>query len=401
MLSPAHRFWLLLALCLLGFGLLYAVVRDAGCGARRRALLKRIAALGAPAVGADETAIDALRETMAQAQQALRRASREPRTTPAVPVPWFLFFGDTAANLPGLLSTTHGERIPAPDAAADAGAHGNTLGNPLGNPFSDTWWHWWLTGATVAIEIHPGALGDTAGTPPMRGLWLQSLLALAERRDRLPLNGLVVCVAATELLHADGTELKSLAARTRRLLDETSDTLRLQLPTYLVVTGLEQLTGYATVRDALPPEALLQVLGHRMTDPSAFIDTPVGQRFDAVFDPLAQHLHALRAALLRTQQDAAGRLAAHEFVEAVRALQPGLRQFAQVLFESHGKGSRAPRWRGFYLTAGASQVGVSQADASPAGDGAFVHDLFEHFLPADQPLVRPGRASSNTAAGAS
>ncbi|MGJ7554272.1 type VI secretion system protein [Variovorax sp. RB3P1] len=375
LLSPVHRFWLLLSLCLLGFGLLYAVVRDAGRGARRRVLLKRIAALGEPASGADERAVDAMREVMAQALQAQRvsgRATRLPLAKAAAPVPWLLCFGDAAANLPGLLATAHGERVPSPNPASEA------------SPFDGTWWHWWLTGATVAIEVHPGAVGDTAGAPPLRSLWLQSLLALAERRDRLPLNGLVVCVAASELLHADAAELKSLAARMRRLLDETGDTLRLQLPAYLVVTGLEQLTGYAAVRAALQPEVLSQALGHRVTEPSTSVETPAGERFDAVFDPLAQHLHALRAALLREQPGAAGRLAVHEFVEALRALRPGLRQFAQVLFEHHGKGSRAPRWRGLYLTACASQV----------TDGAFVHDLFEHFLPADQPLVRPGRASS-------
>jgi type VI protein secretion system component VasK len=370
LLSPTHRFWLLLALCLLGFGLLSAVVRDAGRGARRRGLQKRIAALGAPSTGADETAIDALRDGMAQAQQALRRS---PRLKAVVPAPWLLCFGDAAANLAGLFATAHAERVPPPEPASRGGSE----------PFGAAWWHWWLTGATVAIEIHPGALGDTAGTPPLRGLWLQSLLALAERRDRLPLNGLVVGVAAGELLHADAAELKSLAARARRLLDETSDTLRLQLPTYLVVTGLEQLTGYAALRGALPPEVLAQVLGHRLTDASPFIETPAGERLDTVFDPIAKHLHALRMALLREQPGAAGRLAIHEFVEAVRALQPGLRQFAQVLFENHGKSSRAPRWRGLYLTAAASD----------STGGAFVSDLFEHFLPADQPLVRPGRPS--------
>lgn len=377
LLSPAHRFWLLLSLCLLGFGLLYAVVRDAGCGARRRGLLRRIAALGAPPPGADERAIDALRDAMAQARQALRRAPpahRPPGAKSGVPVPWFLFFGDAPANLQGLLAAAQGECVPAPDPAAD------------GAPFDGTWWRWWLTGGTVAIEVHPGAVGDMAGTPPLRSLWLQSLLALAERRDRLPLNGLVVCVAVGELLHGDGAMLKPLAARMRRLLDETGDTLRLQLPVYLVVTGLDQLTGYAAVRGALPTQVLSQALGHRLTDPSAFIETPAGERFDAVFGPLSERLHALRAALLREQPGAADRLAVHEFVEAVRALQPGLRQFAQVLFEHHGKGSRAPRWRGLYLT----------ACASKASGGAFVYDLFAHFLPADQPLVRPGRASSTT-----
>lgn len=356
LLSPANRFWLLLALCLLGFGLLYAVVRDAGRGARRRGLQKRLAALDEPAADAGGTALalEQLKESMAQAQQAMRRA---PWASPSAPVPWFLFFGDASANLAGLFATAHAERA---DAASGAG-----------------WWHWWLTRRLVAVEIDAGA----AGTPQAHSVWLQSLLALAERRDRLPLNGLVVAVAASDLLDAEATELESLAARTRRLLGEASDGLRLQMPAYLVVTGLERLPGYTTLRGALPPEVLSQALGHRLADLSAFMDTPAGERLDAVFEPLAQQLHALRMSLLREQPGSSGRLAIHEFVEAVRGLQPGLRRFAQVLFENQVKGPRAPRWRGLYLT----------ASASDGTGGAFVHDLFEHFLPVDQPLVRPGR----------
>ncbi|SEK16625.1 MULTISPECIES: type VI secretion system protein [unclassified Variovorax] len=388
LLSPAHRFWLLLSLCVLGFGLLYAVVRDAGCGARRRGLVRRIAAMGAPPAEADQAAVDALRDGMSQAQQTLRRTLR---SKSAALVPWFLFFGGTQARVPALLATARGERAPAGD---DAGAHAAASGDPFGG----AWWHWWLTGAAMAVETHPGLAGDTGGTPAMRGLWLQSLLALAERRNRLPLNGLVVCVGAHELLHDDATELRPKAARLRHLLDETSDTLRLQLPTYLVVTGLEQLAGYAVLRGALAPEVLAQAIGHRLTDPSAFIETPAGARFDAVFEPIVQQLHGLRMALLREQPSAAARLAVHSFVEDVRALQPGLRQFAEVLFESHGKGTRMPRWRGLYLTASASQA---HADDAADSGGAFVSDLFGHFLPADQPLVRPGRPSSATSSAPS
>lgn len=373
--SPTHFFWMLLALCLLGFGLLYTMVHDAGRGARRRALLRRIETLDAPV---EETAVEALRESMAQARQALRQQAPRPAPSPhapAAPVPWFLFMGDAAADLPGLLATAQGKRLarPGSDDADD-----------------EACWRWWLTGALAAIEVPPAAVGEAAGAPRTRGLWLQALLALAERRDRLPLNGVVACFSASELLQADADSLRPLAAKIRRLLDEAGDTLRLQLPVYLVVTGLEHLTGYATLRGALPPEVLAQALGHRVPDPFAAPSAPAGDRLDALFDPIAAQLQSLRMALLREQHGAAARLSIHGFVEAVQGLQPALREVAEVLFESHGKGSRAPRWRGLYFTAAASD----------ASGGAFVTDLFERFLPADQPLVRPGRPSSNTTAGA-
>ncbi|MDQ0589001.1 type VI secretion system protein [Variovorax paradoxus] len=370
-LSPAHFFWLLLVLCLAGFALLYATVRDAGCGARRRALRRRIAALGAPAAEADEAAIEATIEAMREAMSHARQLLRQPPRQRAAPVPWFLFLGDAAANVPGLLAAAHAERLAASGS------------EPFGGPY----WRWWLTGSMTAIELHPSAVSDVAAAPHARTLWLQALLALAERRDRIPINGLVVCVAASELLQPGGAGMKPLATRMRRLLDEAADTLRLQLPVYLVVTGLEQLAGYATLRGALPPEVLAQAIGHRLVGPAAHGEA-AAERLDALFDPMARQLHALRMALLCEQPGASGRLAIHDFIEALRALQPALREVAEALFESHGRGSRGPRWRGLYLTAA----------ASGAAGGAFVNDLFERFLPADQPLARPGRPPNASAA---
>ena len=367
-LSPVHLFWLLLLLYLAGFMLLYGTVRDAGRGARRRALRRPIDALGPPAAETDEAATEALRDAMSEARQALRQPQRQR----GAQVPWFLFLGDAAANLPGLLAAAHAERL-APSGSEKA----------LGEPY----WRWWLTGSMAAIELHPTAVSELAAAPHMRGLWLQALLALAERRERLPLNGLVVCIAASELLRTGTETMKPLADRMHRLLDEAGDTLRLQLPVYLVVTGLEQLAGYAALRGALPPEVLAQAIGHRLAWSPPAHDMAAA-RLDASFDPMARQLHALRMALLREQPSASGRLAIHEFVEAIRALQPALRQVADALFESRGRGSRGLRWRGLYFTAA----------ASGAAGGAFVNDLFAHFLPADQPLVRPGRPLNGSAA---
>jgi type VI secretion system protein ImpL len=369
-LPPAQLlFWLLLLLYLAGFMLLYGTVRDAGRGARRRALRRRIAALGPPAAETDEAATEALRDAMSEARQALRQPPRQR----GAPVPWFLFLGDAAANLPGLLAAAHAERL-APSGS-----------EALGEPY----WRWGLTGSMAAIELHPTAVSESAAAPHLRGLWLQALLALAERRERLPLNGLVVCIAASELLRPATETMKPLADRMHRLLEEAGDTLRLQLPVYLVVTGLEQLAGYAALRGALPPEVLAQAIGHRLAWSPPGHDTAAA-RLDASFDPMARQLHALRMALLREQPSASARLAIHEFVEAMRSLQPALRQVADALFESRGWGSRGLRWRGLYFTAA----------ASGAAGGAFVNDLFAHFLPADQPLVRPGRPAAPGASAA-
>lgn len=369
-LPHPYMFWLLLALCLGGFAVLYASVRDAGRGARRRAVQRRLDTLAAPRAEADDAAIEALREAMAQATRTMRQAAPKCRVTtrsPA-PVPWFLFLGDAVANVPGLLAAARAEPVAA----------------PASEPFGGDYWRWWLNGAMTAIAVHPSTAAEPEAAPHTRTLWLQSLMALAERRDRLPLNGLVVCVDAGTLLHGEPDDVRRLGTRLRRLADEAADALRLQMPFYLAVTGLERLTGYATLRGALPPEVMAQALGHRFASPFAAAGLSGAERMDAAFAPVARQLHALRMALLREETSASSRLAVHEFVEAVRALQPGLRELADVLFDPQGKGARGPRWRGLYLTAA----------MSGANGGAFVGDLFTRFLPSDQPLVRPGRAAA-------
>jgi type VI protein secretion system component VasK len=377
-----QAFWLLISLCLVGFllcvWLLRGTGRDTGRNARRRALRQRIATLAID----DGSALDSMQQAVAQVQQQQQQQCRAQH--PGAPLPWFLFLGDATANLPGLLAaaTARGKRSAASFQAPT---------RPPG------FWRWWLTGAMTAIEIEPAAVNAASHTAHGQGLWLQALLALAERRDRLPLQGLVACVGATALLPAPADGAEAIAAtpdRTatglRYLIDEAAGSLRLQLPVYLVVTGLEQLPGYPALRGLLPPEVLAQVLGHRLPilQQAGSSHATASDCLDALFDPIVQRLHALRMGLLCEQPQAAGRLAVHEFVEAVRALQPALRRTAAALFDTDHE-ARAPRWRGLYFTAAAS--GTDEGATEGAPEGAFVADLFERFLPADQPLARPWR----------
>ncbi|MDM0019676.1 type VI secretion system protein [Variovorax saccharolyticus] len=350
---PPH-FWSLLALCLLALLALWWFLLASGRTGRRRRLRQRIAALDAQAAPPAPLDLIGMQEAMARARRAAQHAPAPQALRHSLyAIPWFMFLGDAPARLPGLLG---GAGAAAPVPGSD-----------------DSFWRWHFLHSTIAIEIGPAALGDAAD-PRERGRWHRALLELAERRERLPLNGIVACVAAATMLGEAGAA-EALATRLRQRVDEVAEQLRVQLPVYLVVTGLEQLEGYAAMRDALPADALEQALGHRLADhgPAAL---DAGARLDDIFGLLAAQLHAVRMALLRDQQDPSRRRAIHVFIEQLRALQPGLRVVALRLFAAP-RGPRAPRWRGLYLTA---------APSATVG-GAFIDDLFERFLPADQPLA--------------
>lgn len=334
---------------------------------RRRALRRRIAEMGPGGTDSGLAALRGLRRGIGQAIQALWRPGQRPRKAMLYRVPWLMFVGDEAADVPGLLAAAyHVSAHPAP---------------PVRASMTDTFWRWWLLGPVTAIETHPDAVCE-ADARRARRLWFQALLELAQRRKRLPLNGIVVCVDAGDLT-GDTPALDAMGRQLRRLLDEAAELLQLQLPAYLVVNGLQHLRGHDVVLGALPPAVLAQALGHRLPghDTTGQPNAAHGQ-FDPAFRTILDRLVALRLALARSHLGPQARLATHHFVEDIAALRPGLQLLVQRLSESPEDAVLpAPLWRGLYFT--------SAADSTTPG--AFVGDLFRRLLPADQALAGPLR----------
>lgn len=355
---PAH-YGALLALCMAGLLALWWFMLGSRYLARRRLLRRRIEALATPS---DTTSAEAFAEPRAAVARAREHLLCAPALRalhhPLYDLSWLLFIGDADAGLPALLAAARREAAVPPGQDMDD---------------SGEFWRWHFLPTLVAIETLAAAVHEPS-TRHERGLWYRALLALAEQRERLPLNGIVVCVNAARLL-GDAQHVAADAARLRRRIDEAAALLRLQLPIYLLVTGLERLAGYEVLREALPPAVRAQALGHRLPDTAA---ATAEARPDALFEQLALRLHALGMGLLRRQPDPARRQAIHAFVEQVRALQPGLRAFAEHLFDAPRSGHAEARWRGLYLVA-------APGDSEQS---AFVSDLFQRFLPADQPLAR-------------
>ena len=235
----------------------------------------------------------------------------------------------------------------------------------------DDVWRWWFYKSMLAVEMHPRVVCDNAARLD-RGLWYQALMKLADEREMLPLNGLVVAVAAQTLL-GPADALKETATRLRRLVDEAMEHLQVQVPVYIVVSGLDRLPGYAQVRATLPAEAFAQALGHRFPADAM----TAGDHLAEVLRPIEDRLHALRMTAMRSQHTPAQRRAVFDFTEALRQAGQGLGLFVGLMLEDNPF-QRIPRWRGLYF-AGA-------ADGAHPG-GAFVADLFTRFLPSDQPLA--------------
>jgi type IV/VI secretion system ImpK/VasF family protein len=274
--------------------------------------------------------------------------------------PWLLFVGDSAMHVRSLLQ------------AATQVPHARAMtGSDASRP-----WHWWLFRALVAIE--PGAPIVRAPDNPRDdgSAWAQALAILARERRKLPLDGVVMCIAADHLLESPSAILAALS-RLHDMASEATRRLQLQLPLYVVVTGLETLPGYAAFRAALPAAARRRALGWRT--PAALADATRPARMDVHFSTVIERLRMVAMAALAMRHDTRGRREVFAFLQALDGLQRGLQAFLGHLLARDLVAERRLHWCGVYLAA--------KPHADDAG-GDFVDDLFGRFLPADWLLAR-------------
>ncbi|QIL20895.1 type VI secretion protein IcmF/TssM N-terminal domain-containing protein [Thermomonas sp. HDW16] len=279
------RFWQVLAICLVALVVLWWFMsgqRKASLKGRTR---KRIGDLGPGNAEDEREPLSRMSNAIGEAKRTIARSPEmEKGRAPLYRIPWMMFVGDAQANVDGLLRAgAEVSPFPPPDKEQmDA----------------DDVWRWWFFKSMIAVEMHPRVVAD-ANARLDRGLWYQALMKLADEREKLPLNGIVVAVAAQSLL-GPADVLKETATRLRRLVDEAMEHLQVQMPVYFLVTGLDRLPGYAQVRATLPAETFAQALGHRFAD-SEVVSAASSRRIDDILKPIEDRLHALRMTAMRAQ----------------------------------------------------------------------------------------------------
>ncbi|MGH6943436.1 MAG: type VI secretion system protein, partial [Geminicoccaceae bacterium] len=341
--------WLLsiawLVVCVLVWALVVLVPRY-----RQRRFLEAQGGVDPGSAGEPVRALEA--RLLAAREVLLHSPNLRARQDPLYWLPWYLVLGADDGAVNGLLRPPLADSpFPEPDAARDLA------------------WSWWFYKGLVAIQV-PAAFVCEPQQTEVRAVWYQALRLLDRHRPKLPLNGIVLLLRA-ETLSGPREALRETCARLRRLIDETLRLLQIEAPVYLVVGGCEALPGFDAFAGALPPEAARQAFGHRFADRQR---GGLQSWLERGFDELRTRLHAIRLGLLGELREARARRDLFGFVEPLVGLKDGLVQAAAVLFEDNPY-QRRPWLGGIYFT----------------GAGAFGHDLFERFLPADQPLARKRR----------
>lgn len=240
-----------------------------------------------------------------------------------------------------------------------------------------------------------GAIVDLAGDAVLREdgktaddkTWNDGLRHLVELRPKRPVDGLILTLSAAELLDAASSEgrradLASRAGRLFRRLADAQQRLGFRLPTYVVVTGCERLTGFRSLCSGIPEASRKQMLG--WSSPYSIESVYRTAWIDEAFDVVIKRLEDVQMEIFTDGTAEAEWLLG--LPKAVAALAGPVRTCLDNVFRPtayHG----ALILRGVYFC-GREELGPAE-EAQPIGNVAFLHDLLDKKAFSEAGLAQP------------
>lgn len=274
--------------------------------------------------------------------------------------PFYLVIGPEGSHHPGFLT----------------GAAGNGLNLVTGEPIAEGL----AFGDSSQFLFYPdGAVLDVSGDSMLAASgvaandreWKQLLRHLSELRPKRPIDGVVLTIAASELLGSTRDEVERLkltarADRMQRKLWDVQRELGFRMPVYVLVTGGEQLAGFNELCGSLPAAAREQLLGQIVgwSSPYATHASFRPEWADEAFEIMHAEFIDVQMNLFAEHPQDGGLLF---FPWSIRALQKPVRTLLNQLFKGSAYHDGAI-FRGVYF--------CGRVD----GATVFVDDLFLHKI---------------------
>lgn len=305
-----------------------------------------------------------LRKRWQTAIKSLKKSHLKHRGDPLYVLPWYMVFGKPSS---GKSTALKNAKLLSPAMELSEHADGSTLNL-----------EWWLYDQAIVI--------DTAGryaVPDVdkrdRQEWGMLLQMLSRHRQKEPLNGLVLVVAADRLLNDSEEELKAEGQQVRAGLNELMEQLEVQMPVYLMVTKCDLVDQFANWCQYLPKESLDQVMGYLCEEEVTDID----KTLDTVFDKVLDRLKELRLLMMERGDYPDDSLI--ELPNNLEKIRAGLHAFAQTALKNNLY-QETPRFRGLYFSSSQQSTGAGESEQLN-NRGLFLHHLFTKVMPPDRGIL--------------
>jgi len=272
------------------------------------------------------------------------------------------------------------------------------------------------TGATQNCDwfySNTSVLIDTAGTiiepedqDRAHGEWYELINLISKQRNRLPLNGAIVCVNLLKILDTTPDDVESLAKLLRSRVNDLIQSSGFHIPLYVIFTKCDLLEGFTEFFNQMPDDKINQIWGYTFSQTS-LNDEEVEDLFSQEYDKLYDVLVNLRLANLSNPGDILKQSKIYSFPEKFYSAKEKINHFISHLFQQNFYAEN-PIFRGFYFTSSTQdQLSVNRASEeiemqfNPETHvtqhrgpkinprAYFTHKLFSELIIPEQSLVKP------------
>ena len=258
-------------------------------------------------------------------------------------LPWYMFIGAPGSGKTTALLNA-GLRFPLGDPRAGELA----LQGVGGTRNCD----WWFTEQAVLVDTAGRYTTQESDHQADSAAWLGFLDLLKRFRARQPLNGVIITLSVSDLVHWSDEELERYARHVRERVRELYTRLGVRLPIYLMVTKTDLLAGFNEFFSEFDAKQRAQVWGTTF-DPTEQA-RGLGERFKDEFGHLERRLYTLLPERLQETRDLQKRAAIYRFPQQFRVSGPLIAKFLDRAFGGAWVGE-APFVRGVYFTSGTQE----------------------------------------------
>ena len=201
--------------------------------------------------GVDPENLREIRKNMTEALALLRRAGHGRNAV--YELPWFMVIGRPAVGKTEAIKRS-GLGLPVrKDWVKGVG----------GTHTSD----FFFTNDLIFVDT-PGKWVQDGATDELRSYWQTVTKMLKKFRGRRPLDGLMIAVAADDLMTMSKRELADQAANIREVVDLLHEELHFRFPVYILITKADLVDGFADFFWGIPAQRRNEILGWSNPDPN-------------------------------------------------------------------------------------------------------------------------------------
>ena len=265
-------------------------------------------------------------------------------------LPWYVIIGAPGAGKTTVLLNS-GLHFPLAEGRENGDDHGSARESIRGMGGTRNC-DWWFTSEAVLIDTAGRYTTQDSDRDADRTAWLGFLDLLRRHRPRRPLNGVLLTLCASDLLHTTPERAAAHAGELRQRLDEITAHLRIDVPVYVLVTKTDLVPGFAEFFADFEPQVRSQVWGATLP-----LGAGAAQWRDEM-DALQTRLHEQMLERLGSERGRARVGSIHAFPAQWQRLNRAALDLLQAVVAS-GDAAR-PMLRGLYFTSATQDASPNQ-----------------------------------------